>query len=82
MNKFITLGQLVSAVAKVAAVITAAVSKLNAAISGKLSDAPEDGKAYVRQKGAWVEQKTSSDVESATDACRILGFYSRIIAEL
>lgn len=66
MNKFITLGQLVSVVTRIVAVITAAVKKLEASITAKVSDAPDE-KLYLRKKNAWVEQKAPAEVQAATD---------------
>lgn len=66
MNKFITLGQFVSVLTKIVAVITAAVKKLETSITYKVSDAPDE-KLYVRKKNAWVEQKAPAEVEAATD---------------
>ena len=66
MNKFITLGQLVSVVTRIVAVITAAVMKLEASITAKVSDAPDE-KLYLRKKNAWVEQKAPAEVQAATD---------------
>lgn len=57
MNKAITLEQLVSVVAKVANYIKNVVAGQDKAIAAKLSDAPSDGKAYVRKNGTWAEQE-------------------------
>lgn len=66
MNKFITLGQLVSVVTKILAVFTKAVKKLETSLTDKVSDAPDE-KLYLRKKNAWVEQKAPAEVEAATD---------------
>jgi hypothetical protein len=47
------------------AYVDAADSTLNTSISGKLSDAPNDGKAYWRKAAAWA-QATGADLIDAT----------------
>lgn len=64
MSKAITLSQLASAVARVAAFVKGAVSE---GIKGKANAAPADGKKYVQENGEWVELPKSQDVEFATD---------------
>lgn len=66
MNKLITLGQLVSAVASVVAWIRGVVNKQDEAIKGKVDAAPADGATYGQKEGKWVKLP-EQDVDVATD---------------
>lgn len=67
MNKLITLGQLVSAVASVVAWLRGEVSKLNEAIKGKADAAPTDGELYGQKGGKWVKLPEQQAVVVASD---------------
>ena len=67
MNKLITLGQLVSAVASVVAWLGGVVSKQDEAIKGKADAAPTDGAIYGQRGGKWEKLPEQQAVEVASD---------------
>ena len=67
MNKLITLGQLVSAVASVVSWLRDVVTKQNEAIKGKADAAPTDGEIYGQKGGKWVKLPEQQAVEVASD---------------
>lgn len=67
MNKLITLGQLVSAVASVVAWLGGVVSKQDEALKGKADIAPADGSIYGQRGGKWEKLPEQQAVEVASN---------------